>query len=125
MLNHSETLEPKPVLDNALRDLRTAIGDYEVVKIDSTGLYCSVLNIWSDLAGNIEVYTKIEDAMAEKRRMMGQIAPIDLSMGDPVRQRYDPLNWVKNIPDDNSVHPGAFILDRSKSLLSLLEGIQL
>jgi hypothetical protein len=48
---------------------------------------------------------------------------LDMSKGDPIRERYDPNRWVGMIPPEFKGKEGEFIKDRIGSLNSLFEAL--
>ena len=92
-------------------------------KIDYATALHGVMTIWGDIYAKPDLRIKIENGLREKRLKMRTSFEMDMSKGDPVRKRYDPTLWMRNIPPELTKNPSLYVSDKCKSLLTFLESL--
>lgn len=116
--------EKKDLLSAKIQSLRKVIDGYEKGMVGEFDLFAAAFDGWRELNADPAMRERIDKSIRTKRMGLHQLASIDMSKGDPVRKRYDPEEWVKNVPEGYEGSPVNFYLDRSKSLLTFLENLE-
>ena len=115
--------DPETLKGDATKQLEEIAEDFTNNRIDSMGFYMSARNIWENINRNPVLRGKINDALRQQRLAIHQIAAIDMSKGDPIRKRYDPNEWLKNIPPELMNKKDIYLQDKVRSLRNLIKNI--
>jgi hypothetical protein len=113
----------KSTLQGAITGIKEDVEKFNSNSIDTAALLHGVMSTWGDIYAVPELRTKIERGFREKRLKMRTYFEMDMSKGDPIRKRYDPTLWMRNVPPELKSNPSLYILDKCKSLLTFLESL--
>lgn len=92
--------------------------------IDTLEFLKSIMDVWGNLNSNPTAHSKIESGIRDRRMKLSSVFTLDIPRhGDPIRKRYDPTLWMRNVPQELKQQPSVYILDRCKSLLTFLESL--
>jgi len=115
--------EPEPLLMGAITTLKEGIEEYTNRRIDMMTLFVGTRIVWKNLNKNPYLQGLVEKEIEKKRVAFSSIFALDSSNEDPVRKRYEPDLWLDSIPKEFEGNPNPYILDRCKTLLTFLEGL--
>lgn len=115
--------ERKTTLQSAITDIKEDVQKFNNNSIDTPALLHGVMSVWGDIYAVPELRTKVEKGFREKRLKLRTFFEMDISKGDPIRKRYDPTLWMRNVPPELKSNPSLYILDKCESLLTFLEGL--
>ena len=111
--------EAQQLLERAIAEMKTAITEFRVFpKIED--LITSSLQVWTDLKSDNELKKIIEGDIKQKGEMLNSLRMTETGV-ETVKRRYDPYEWEKHIPVEFKNRTGEWVLERSESLLTLLE----
>jgi len=121
--SQSEVSELTVVKEGVISDLGAAVESYDGGDIDSLKMLARACNAWKKVNRNPQLKRKLEEEMRRRRQYLHAMAGLDMSEGDPVKERYDPNYWVGKIPPEFKGKEGEFIKDKIGSLSNLFQAL--
>lgn len=119
-----ETETSIDIMSKELELLRQTIQEFEKKDISTLDLFSKAMDAWENLNRDETLRGRIDIGLRKQRLFLRDLyGQLDVTHGDPARKRYDPNGWVTEAQTLEKGHEEGFYLDRTKSLLTFLEGI--
>lgn len=123
-LNRSESQnQPEHLVlkENIIDGLDEAVERFQEGEISDLQLFAHAVNAWKEVNRNENLKLSLEEEMRKRRMALHQMAPLDISKGDPIKKRYNPNYWIGT--KQMRENPQDFLLDRIASLKNLFESL--
>lgn len=117
-------VDPVELRNNAEKGLREYIEMFENTEIDALPLIQASWNIWDNMNDNPKLKEKLDAEIEKRQKVIDDISGSSQKGGITARDRYNPHQWLMNIPTDMINDKYTYLADRAKALLNLIESVK-
>lgn len=117
-------MNPQTTVKNALTSIDKALSSYHAGEIGDLKFLGVAINIWNVVDSDQSLKGKAEQVMRDQRQYLHQLAGLNISKsGDPVKKRYNPSNWVGDMPKEFKGKEKDFMIDKMLSFRNFVERV--
>jgi len=120
--DHPPKKQPS-VVEEHLNTVDTALSKFNNGEINEVQFLGEAIQIWKAIKQDKELTKKLKAYFHQQRQILHELAPLDISKGDPVRERYDPNLWVGQMTPEMKGKTEEFFQDKMSSFRLMLENL--
>lgn len=110
------------VVEEHLNTVDTALSKLNNGEMNALEVLGEAIQVWKAINQDKELAKKREAYFRQQRQILHQLAPLDMSKGDPVKERYNPYSWLGKTREIKG-KPQEFIQEKMSSFRLMLENL--